>query len=497
MACLSVSAVDDPLPDQLSVMEMSHWSKAEQALGLTLQGLANRKHAQVWVADDGMQAAILDDLHKAGTRLLSVASPWDVLPLFSPRPKGVLYRADNGGLPIAISLCAIHQAVAIEESLQADAAAHGVEIAIDARTWDDARLWREHQRDFARGIIVEQDPAKSGHLLDLAIARGAYTTYGRDDAAMTARVRDLGPDTIVYGWGSDEHQIITRVSVGGGTYAPADWSRNLSALQHLRITIPEPPAPLPLVPLHAGERVVAFVMSDGDNLQFLGGPFLTSAGHWGSPLRGQFTMTWEMQPLLATVAPRILAKLYAGAHRGAIMDDVITGPSGAGYCFPAALPSRQHFAEITATHLKASHLHLVSVLNSGGDLTQTSELLEQPDVLGVIYKDYESYNAKHGALWWHQGKPCLSYRFLLWEGLAGQNPEAVAAAIGELPASPLTDPASYILINVHAWSYRQNGGPMAAVQRTIALLPAQTRVVSATEMIMQMRQHFGTPVVQP
>lgn len=36
-------------------------------------------------------------------------------------------------------------------------------------------------------------------------------------------------------------------------------------------------------------------------------------------------------------------------------------------------------------------------------------------IQGVLYKDYAPYNRGRGAVYWHQGKPSVSYRYLLWE----------------------------------------------------------------------------------
>jgi GxGYxYP putative glycoside hydrolase C-terminal domain/GxGYxY sequence motif in domain of unknown function N-terminal len=493
---LVLASAQERLPERLVVLDIDRLPAAEQLLAMTLQGLANRESAQVWITAGGMQSAVLADLEQRGVVLQRVASPWEVLSALPSLPSAITYDATRTEVPVVAALCAAYGAVAVEESLRPAARERGLNLDRSADGWDQARVWRACQATFTKGILIEQTPKKPAHLLDFAIARRAFVTYGQNDATVTELVRALGPDTQVFGWGEDELAIVGRVSTGGGTYLPADWSRNLSALQHLPVTIPILPRPATFPPVVDGERLVAFVMSDGDNLQFLGGPFTTSTGHWGSPLRGHFTMTWEMAPLLSTLAPRIMARIYASASGGAAYDDFVSGPSGAGYCIPSLLPDRARFAATTAPLLRSSQLQIVSVLNSGGGMEQTSELLEQPEVLGVIYKDFAPYNARHGAVWWHQGKPCVAYRYLLWEGLPGQSPDEVAAAIATLPAAPTHDPASYVLINVHAWSYAKAGGPMAAVQRTIEHLPPRTRVVSATELFTHLREHFGTPVTK-
>jgi hypothetical protein len=112
----------------------------------------------------------------------------------------------------------------------------------------------------------------------------------------------------------------------------------------------------------------------------------------------------------------------------------------------------------------------------------------------VVYKDYAPYNAKQGRIYWYNGKPCVSYRYLLWDPEYKNSPEGVAEAIANLPSSPQTDPDSYALINVHAWSFKDIGGPMEAVKRTIDLLPPRSRVVTAEELMIILRDNFGTPV---
>jgi hypothetical protein len=236
-------------------------------------------------------------------------------------------------------------------------------------------------------------------------------------------------------------------------------------------------------------------MSDGDNVQWMGGGFATDTGFWASPHRGTFNMTWEMAPILAEVAPRTLATFYRSASdsRRAV-DDFCAGPSGVGYSYHNYLPDRRAFAETTARHMQASDLAIVTLLNSSGGMEQSVELLEQPQVLGALYKDYSPYHAKGGRIYWHNGKPCVSYRYILWDPRPANSPEGVAEAIGRLPASPQNDPDSYALINVHAWSFQQIGGPMEAVKRTIDLLPPNTRVVTAQEFIILLRNNFGQPV---
>jgi len=84
-----------------------------------------------------------------------------------------------------------------------------------------------------------------------------------------------------------------------------------------------------------------------------------------------------------------------------------------------------------------------------------------------------------------------AHQYLLWEGMPGQDPAGVAAAIAALPDDPEHDIDSYALVNVHAWSWRAIGGAMEAVHRTVGLLPPGTRVVTAHELIELMKRQLG------
>jgi hypothetical protein len=122
-------------------------------------------------------------------------------------------------------------------------------------------------------------------------------------------------------------------------------------------------------------------------------------------------------------------------------------------------------------------------------LEETIPLLDRPDVKAVLYKDFNPYDGKHGALIWHKGKPCISFKFDLRE--TRQPPAKIAEEVAKMPASPRTDEGSYALITVLAWGYRDNGGPMEAVRRTIELLPENTRVVTANQLVQLMLDNFS------
>jgi putative glycoside hydrolase with GxGYxYP motif/GxGYxY motif-containing protein len=480
----------DPPPSglrELWVLPHDRMSPAEQLLAQTLQGLLGRKQPRIWLRSSSMYAVIEDQLRRDGVELHEAASIWEILPRFRSEIKGmVVCRLGTPSINAATSLCGIMDGVAVDESLLERARAQGLKLLVDARAMDERQVFERYRRRFARGVLVEQSVRKPGHLRDFAVARRAFTYATTDPGFRTEVAHAFGPQAVVYGWGDDEYRWVSGISRANASGGPADWCLNLSALQAL------PAGPLqrrhrPVLATEDGMRTVAFVMSDGDNLQWLCGNFVCNPSYWASPLRGQFPMTWELSPLLAAVGPRVLQHLYATAKE---TDGFVAGAGAPGYSFPHLQPDPAALARQAAPLLRRADLSVVSVLNANeGRLSETAPILDLPGVQGVLYKDYSPYNRHQGQIFWRRGKPCVSYRFVLWERL--MEPEELAREVAKMPAAPRADEASYALVNVHAWSFRDRGGPLEAVRRTIALLPPHTRVVTADQLIALVRANFG------
>jgi hypothetical protein len=104
---------------------------------------------------------------------------------------------------------------------------------------------------------------------------------------------------------------------------------------------------------------LSFTVSDGDNLQYMQHRMLRL---WDDRARGSLPIGWTFSPLLLQIAPAMLEYYLrtATAH-----DELIAGPSGAGYMFPSRWPS---------AHL-ASFLQQTSQLMQSLDMT-TLEVLD-------------------------------------------------------------------------------------------------------------------------
>ncbi|RYG47399.1 hypothetical protein EON79_07460 [bacterium] len=461
----------------MAILDPAGISPAERVLAQSIQGLANRNGPRVWLLTDGIQARILEGIKKERPTP-QVKDVWALLERFPSEVKGaVVYKLGTPSLNVATSLCGPLGAVAIEESLLPKA--KGLKVLLDARGMSEVQAYERFRGRFGKGRVVEQVLDKPGHLRDYAIRHSAFTFDAADPEFRRRMVREAGPNALAFGWGRDEFGWVSDVSAGGGTGLPADWCVNLSTLESLPSLNPLKAPAMPAVKREDNVRYVAFVLSDGDNIQWLTGGFATDPKFYGNPVRGKFPMTWEISGMLGHLAPRVLEEIYRTAKPN---DDFIAGAGLPGYVFPNLAPDAKALAAQAAPYLKRSDLSTFSVLNANdGSLDEVEPFLALPNTTGAIYKDYSPYNRRKGELKWFHNKPCMAYRFLLWEGLTDER--QLAEQIRAMPTNPRTDPGSFALINVHAWSFGKSGGPLSAVERTIAMLPPNTRVISANQLL--------------
>lgn len=505
-ACLIGSPLlaQDPVPSKVWTVSFRRLDPAEQTLVATLQGLVARGDTEsaeadsvggrevIWRRERGMNAVVLDGLERAGAVVERARSPWELVERFNDHVRGyIVYDLREDSINVATSLCGPMNAVAVDASLVERAKDAGLEQLADVRGQNELEALRQHAGKFSSDVVLVQEERKNSHLRDWGVSENAFCFAGVGGRRRVETIRSLGERPMVYGW-EGELDFVRGVSRAGGMVLPADWSANLSVLARLPVEVPRPPRRYP-EPVKPGQRVVAFVMSDGDNIQWMGGGFVSSRGFWASPHRGRFNMSWEVAPMLSEVAPRVMRHFYQTAAGGDAADNFVTGPSGAAYVFPSYYPDFAAFAQLTGQLMDQAHLSVATIINSDGDMDQSRPLLEQPQVLGVLYKGWD-YDAERGRVWWHEGKPSVSYRYSVREGRGEKSLREIADAIAAQPADPQHDENSYALIDVHAWSYGDIGGPMEAVKRCVDMLPEGTRVVTAEQLVILLRNNLGEPV---
>ena len=461
-------------------------SGTERMAAISAQGVLAQHRPAIWLG--GGQAM---PLHRArlvsdfGVNFVEESSLWSLLERFTDALSGyVLYEPNTSSQSVAFSLSGVLGTVAISPDLEAQAQAAGLALVEDVRGLDEAWCWENYAGQFSDHMLAEQLESV-GHaewLMDWPISQRAFIYFDETCGDLRTELAQQLDQPLIYGWGAEcgEYEFAKGASEGGASVVASDYSSNLSVLARVEGAPVTGNTSVGDPQVEEGVHYVAFLMSDGDNIQFLQNAF-DHERWWGSPERGSFEMNWEVSPVLPQVAPTILTWLYESASD---KDSVVAGPSGFGYAFPSLHTDALGFAAATGNAMAESDMRIVTVLDSQGDLAAGDAFVAQPNISGVIYKDFADYNALGQKLRWAYGKPIMSIQYLLWNnGAYEDSPQGVAASLNSAPQNPSVDIRSYSIVNAHAWSEwpesPKGTGAMGAVAWTVSLLDEHVRVVSA------------------
>lgn len=125
-----------------------------------------------------------------------------------------------------------------------------------------------------------------------------------------------------FGWGPENDYVSTLNQHGVYVHA-SDYSKNIAALSNAHFSTHEngsPAATAPAVGAAPSSRTlkrtsdtvnhtVAFLVSDGDNMQFTMGPWGVAPTWWGAPARGTVPCGWTFPPAFAAVAPAVVSRV--------------------------------------------------------------------------------------------------------------------------------------------------------------------------------------------
>ena len=471
----------------------------ERIAALSLQGVLAQHRPALWVgkglADPDHQAR-LSAQH--GVTFAPTTDLWDVMERFADGLEGyLLFDLETDSQSVALSLAGALKGVAITPALEEQAQAAGLSLLLDVRGKDEAWCWENHAASFQTSLLTEQweTTSHAEFLVDYPIAQQAFIYFDQTCGDFRTQLASVMIHPLIFGWGAicSEYEFAKGASLGGASVVASDFSSNLSALSNVAdVSLVGNSHADPSASAEEGVHYVAFVMSDGDNIQFIQNSF-NHERWWGSEHRGDFPMGWEMSPVLADAAPTLLSWVYESASP---LDQMIAGPSGRGYFFPSHHPDPNGAATKSADAMAATDMRIAVVLNDGGGLEAGDAFTAQPEIDGVLYKDFADYNGLNGALRWSNGKPILAMRHLLWNNGANEDsPEGVAASLNAAPVAPFTNIGSYSVVNIHAWSeWSENPfgtGAMDAAKWTIDLLEPHVKVVSPEELLLHLKNHLA------
>ena len=471
---------------------------AETIMAQALQGILAQTAPRIWIESSVSTKYVQDLRDRHGLTTEATDDAWALVTRFAGEIDGYILHDMMGQSPeVASALAGVLRAIPVDTVGEPRAQAAGLKMVLDVRGRDGRWALAQYGARFTRGLFVEIAPTKRKYLRDIAASRKAFLYFDTPTSTFRTDVaKALGPNALCLGWGEGEHGWVTGLSAGSAAGIPADYNTNLSVLSYATEPDLTQKTHQPTPEDVDGVHYVAFVMTDGDNIQWVQRAFVDDVRWFGSPERGKFPMSWEMAPVLAELAPSYLRYLQlAATNTATVKDFFVAGPSGLGYMFPSRYPDLRGYLERMGPAVARADLRIVTILDDGPGMAICDAFLDRPEVDAVIYKDFADYNQRQGAIRWRAGKPCIAHRYLLWDnGGTSDSPAGVAASLAMRPRAPRTDPQSFSLVNVHAWSMWGGAGAMSAAAQTVAMLPPQVKVVTAEHVIRLLRKYHGTPM---
>ena len=255
-----------------------------------------------------------------------------------------------------------------------------------------AYLWAEQQLLPActSRLIAGMDPCVNKGLRSFLVATRTFVywldsrLYFPDGHAGQLSERGLmcrifqtyTPNSLHLGWVIDEFSGVSLLSHFALAVLASDYFNNLEVWTAIKPSVavhtghaPVQAQPQPAIesshqsdtPTSNGDISISFTLSDGDNIQYCQHKLLE---RWSEPVRGTIPLGWTLSPLLLQAAPAMGAYYQQTAT---VNDELLAGPSGAGYMYPTHWPQAQlpKFLQQTGELMSGMGMTTLQVLDAG------------------------------------------------------------------------------------------------------------------------------------
>ena len=455
------------IPKKRYVISENDMTKAEQTMITTLQGIVSSKsNEQIYILSDSEPdyKLWLEDLRKNyNVKYKVIKNPWKLLKTFKSYVDGyILYTTFNPpSINNACSLASLKNSLAIDEAIEEMVKEQGLtKLVKDCRNtdkyWAFNTLW---DSGLNHSTVIEISPDKPMALRDYAITSKSLVFYEdniNDSSFRESIFKSMDDNGHCLGWGPDEHTNVTIASKYGIDVTAADWSYNLSVLSSYPSTLQKQKQDTNFKG-EDGVHYVTFIMSDGDNQQWMLGSNYSAKNWFGSNYRGDFNLGWSINKSLYYLAPTVFHKYYDSANSSKYFDNFVTSPSGNGYMYPSKFPINKldSYTNILSEYMKNVDQNYVLILDDEA-LYKTNvwdKYTSHDNIHGLLYLNYYKNNSYEGKIVWSNNKPIVSCRDLLWWGLESENNliDNINKRIN-LGYTDIKNPNSYSFVYVHVWS---------------------------------------------
>ncbi|MBK3519162.1 GxGYxYP domain-containing protein [Carboxylicivirga marina] len=422
------------------------------------------------------------------------------------------YNSDmNFSYNVAVSYAGLKKALVIEQSIEGKIKALGFTKLFDARnvTLDDC--FHTLKKSLNNELVLTMNPFFHNNS-DFAIANNSMSLYGVTDVANDV-MSWLRPVSPVVGWNHGDEIDFTRLPSEYGLFNTAsDWCDNLLTLSAgSKNAIPKKIKSLNPKDIDFNDtgHFHSFIMSDGDNMQWTIGRFLSDGNYWGSDLHGQFPVGFTSCPVnLSMMANDVLDEMVESKplHTSII-------EFGGGYQYPDLFAVKKgvereelqrSFARKLNIHMKRTGAKIFGFICTDFDSQDAKDAYkiyaeELDDIIGMVVIQYAPYHGGHGDVIWVKNRmgieiPVVSAKFSLWNGLNEPGGGDVHKITNCINKQVEESSKTLSWTSVHAWSRFENpkrteeyGTGMKPIKWCIDNLDRKIKVISPEELLWRIR----------
>jgi len=478
-------------PDRLFTTSETVYSYSQKIAVQSLQGILAKTKPEI-LRDTYGHKALLKSQGFTIDETYSSNFP-GLLRKFSGRLAGyILCTAKESSVNVALSLSGILNAVAIPADIESTAKAAGLSMLLDVRGKDETWLYTNYGTQFSKTIASYQNCSDDRALFlgDYSAFAGAMQFWSDSPTSVLSNnvFNTLNSHGAVLGWGPGEGNTVEALSRKSLVIHPADFAPNLSTLTNIPIEKFEQKEPATPFKVVENVHTVCFVMSDGDNVQWLLGAS-DDKGTWANPNRGYMNVGWTISPALAELAPPMYKKYIDNAPTSVDgRNYLIAAPSGRGYFNPRIFPDLTAECVLQNKYMKKADLRIANIIDVDGAQSNVQSYLSQSNIDALFYYNYSNYAKLSGSLNWYKNKPSIAAKYTLWTGETGlindMLPTSLAAELNKLSTN-IKSQTSYSLISVIVWSNN-----VEAVLKCIGQLGPNVRVVAPDEFVWLLRKNL-------
>ncbi|SDD38023.1 GxGYxY sequence motif-containing protein [Mucilaginibacter pineti] len=365
-----------PVQDLITLRQNSPYSSAEMYLLASLKGIVNRTKPRIFSYEgDAFGEGPHTWLQSLGLSWSEPADKWDLITKYRKEISGLIVydTAQIHTINLATVLAKSKGALIASPLLLAKLTAppYNFPVLLDLQGKFNSKLevyqslYDTYWPHLDHRLLIGLNPnAHKAALREYAAALGAAVIWldpkvAGESELLNKFLSSMSPGSVFMGWWPQEGPGVERASRYGIATVASDWCSNLTV--HSGTSRIVKIKPIPPKPVLKNKIYVAFILSDGDNLQFTEHLMRKL---WNNPDRGAVPMGWTVSPAMLDAMPGALNYYWQTSTSN---DNLISGPSGYGYTYPNTWSDEnllKQFVSKTEDYNNRAGLRVITVWNT-------------------------------------------------------------------------------------------------------------------------------------